>query len=67
MAKAFKYKIPHMNLSSYITSYIESQGQIWNVNQYYFFHFVMVHLDDQSIFFEFKSPLLLTNEFFINK
>jgi hypothetical protein len=27
----------------------------------------MVQLDDQSIFFNFKSSLLLTNEFFINK
>ncbi len=57
-----------MNLSSCITPYIESQKQIWNVNQYKNFHFVMVQLDDQSIFFNFKSPLLLKNEFFfINK
>jgi hypothetical protein len=27
----------------------------------------MFQSDDQSIFFNFKSPLLLTNEFFINK
>jgi hypothetical protein len=37
------------------------------VNQYKIFHFMMVQLDDQSIFYSFKSPLLLTNEFFINK
>jgi hypothetical protein len=42
----FSNKIFLMNLSSYITSYIESQWQIWNVNQFFFFHFVMVHLDD---------------------
>jgi hypothetical protein len=40
-----------MNLSSYnITSYIESQQQKRKVNQYKFCHFVMVQLDDQSIF-----------------
>jgi hypothetical protein len=27
----------------------------------------MFHLDDQSIFFDFKSQLLLTNEFFLSK
>jgi hypothetical protein len=30
-----------MSLSSCITLYIESQQQIWNVNQYKFFYFVM--------------------------
>ncbi len=29
-----------------------------------FFHFVMFHSNDQSIFFDFKSSFLLTNEFF---
>jgi hypothetical protein len=29
-----------------------------------FFYFVMVQLDDQSMVFYFKSPLLLTNDFF---
>ncbi len=32
-----------------------------------FFHFVIFQLDDQSIFFNFKTPLLLVNEFLINK
>jgi hypothetical protein len=50
-----------------ITSYIESQERIWNVNQYKCFHFVMFQSDDQFIFFNFKSPLLLTNVFFISK
>jgi hypothetical protein len=36
----------------------------WNVNQYKFFHFMMVQSNDQSNFFDLKSPLLLTNEFF---
>jgi len=31
-----------------------------------FFHFVIFQLDDQSIFFNFKSSLLLANEFFIS-
>jgi hypothetical protein len=33
----------------------------------FFFYLVMFQLDNQSIFFNFKSPLLLTNEFCINK
>jgi hypothetical protein len=45
-----KKKISHMNLSSCITSYIEFQWQIWNVNQYNFFHFVMFQSSNQSIF-----------------
>jgi hypothetical protein len=36
MVKVFKEKIFHMSLSFYITLYIESQQQIWNVNQYNF-------------------------------
>jgi hypothetical protein len=56
-----------MNLSSCITLYIESQLQIWNVNQYKIFLFVMFKLDDWFIFFNFKSPLLLTKKLFISK
>jgi ABC-type uncharacterized transport system fused permease/ATPase subunit len=51
-----------MNLSSCITSYIKSQ--YLEREQFYFFHFVMVQSNDQSIFFDFKNPLLLTHEFF---
>jgi hypothetical protein len=46
MVKVFKENILHMSLSSCITLHIESQQQIWNVNQYNFFHFVMFQLDD---------------------
>jgi hypothetical protein len=56
-----------MSLYFCITLYIESQYQIWNVNHYKSFHFVMFQSNDQSIFFDFKNLLLLTNEFFINK
>jgi hypothetical protein len=65
MVKVFNKKIPHLNLLSHNRSYIEFQQQIWNVNQFYlFFHFVTFQLNNQSIFFNFKSPLHLTNEFF---
>jgi len=56
-----------MNLSPCITLYIESQYIFWNVNQYKFSHFLMFQSDNQSMFFNFKSPLVLANEFFINK
>jgi hypothetical protein len=47
--------------------HILSPKQIWNMNQYKIFHFVMFQLDDLSIYFDFKSPLLLQMSFFINK
>jgi hypothetical protein len=42
VVKVFKERVPHMHLSFHNTSHIESPQQIWNENQYLFFHFVML-------------------------
>jgi hypothetical protein len=41
MVKVFKEKIPNMSLACCISSYIESQKNKLNANQYKIFQFVM--------------------------
>jgi len=71
MVNVFKGKIPHLNLSFHNTSYIESQQQIWNVNQYLKNSFcdVLIKQPIHFIFFQksitFSKKKLSTNNHII--
>jgi hypothetical protein len=62
LAKIKKGKALNMNLSFHITTHTKSLTRIWNENQYEFIHFLMLQLNDHSIFFKFQKSIITNGQ-----